>query len=94
MYPWQVITDPGIGFAKKLPENIQILKELSKWKSKVGLYPSMIGTSNKSFLGTLTNEPNPDLRDFGTGNSPLLLDLLKSLFSFSCECYSLSLKWH
>ncbi|NDC82438.1 dihydropteroate synthase [bacterium] len=49
------VIDPGIGFAKTLADNIAILRNLSQFRS-LG-YPTMIGTSRKSFIGELTGAP-------------------------------------
>ena len=49
-----IIIDPGIGFGKTLNHNLDILKHLDKFKS-LG-YPLLIGTSRKSFIGTLTGD--------------------------------------
>ncbi|NQT06246.1 MAG: dihydropteroate synthase [Candidatus Omnitrophica bacterium] len=44
-----IIIDPGIGFGKRLEDNLKIIKELYRFKS-LGL-PILIGTSRKSFIG-------------------------------------------
>lgn len=59
----KIIIDPGIGFGKKPHHNIQILRELDRFKI-LGL-PLLIGTSRKSFIGELTDRCAPE-RDFGT----------------------------
>ncbi len=48
-----IAIDPGIGFGKTLDHNLAILKDLNSFKS-LGC-PILIGTSNKSFIGELTN---------------------------------------
>ena len=48
-----IAIDPGIGFGKTLEHNLAILKHLDEFNS-LG-YPILIGTSNKSFIGHLTN---------------------------------------
>jgi dihydropteroate synthase len=47
-----LIVDPGIGFGKRLEDNLLILKEVEEFK-KLGL-PILIGTSRKGFIGTIT----------------------------------------
>ncbi len=55
--PSQIIVDPGIGFGKTVPQNLQILNHLHHFK-KLG-YPILIGSSRKSFIGyTLDLPPN------------------------------------
>ena len=48
-----IIVDPGIGFGKTLEHNLLIMKHLDQFQS-LGC-PILIGTSNKSFIGHLTN---------------------------------------
>ena len=48
-----IIIDPGIGFGKTLDHNLLLLKHLDEFKS-LGC-PILIGTSNKSFIGHLTD---------------------------------------
>jgi dihydropteroate synthase len=48
----KIILDPGIGFGKRLPDNLSILRNLSKFKQFN--YPLMIGASRKSFIGEIT----------------------------------------
>ncbi len=44
----KILIDPGIGFGKKPEQNLQLLKEIEKFKS-LG-FPVVIGPSKKSFL--------------------------------------------
>lgn len=60
----KIILDPGIGFAKDLQENLQMMRELDKLVS-VG-YPVLLGTSKKSLIGQALNLP-VDERTEGTG---------------------------
>ncbi|MCB9772403.1 MAG: dihydropteroate synthase, partial [Candidatus Omnitrophica bacterium] len=55
-----IIIDPGIGFAKTLEQNLEILHRLSEFK--VLKKPILIGTSRKSFIGNILNRaPNERL---------------------------------
>ena len=47
-----IIIDPGIGFGKRLEDNLQILNQLDGFQ-QFG-YPVLVGTSRKSFIGSLT----------------------------------------
>jgi len=59
-----IILDPGIGFGKRLQDNLMIIKKLGAFK---GLgYPILIGTSMKSFIGKLEESPDLDERIEGT----------------------------
>jgi dihydroneopterin aldolase/2-amino-4-hydroxy-6-hydroxymethyldihydropteridine diphosphokinase/dihydropteroate synthase/2-amino-4-hydroxy-6-hydroxymethyldihydropteridine diphosphokinase/dihydropteroate synthase len=57
VYPWQIITDPGISFAKNTNHNLDILKDLHLWSSLVGHFPILIGASRKGFIGSITHQP-------------------------------------
>lgn len=46
--PSRIIIDPGIGFGKRLQDNLDILARLAEFK-RLGL-PVMVGTSRKSFI--------------------------------------------
>eukprot|EP01126_Amoeba_proteus_P044547 TRINITY_DN4953_c0_g2_i2.p1 TRINITY_DN4953_c0_g2~~TRINITY_DN4953_c0_g2_i2.p1 ORF type:complete len:137 (-),score=23.07 TRINITY_DN4953_c0_g2_i2:196-606(-) len=69
IYPWHVLTDVGIGFAKQLKENLSILHDLNRWQELVGKYPLVVGTSRKKFIGQLIHESDPKNRDFGTAGT-------------------------
>jgi dihydropteroate synthase len=54
----KIILDPGIGFGKRLEDNFLILKYLDSFK-RYG-YPLLLGTSRKSFIGTVTGRAVED----------------------------------
>jgi dihydropteroate synthase len=60
----RIILDPGIGFAKTYGQNLEILRKIPKFRS-LGC-PLLIGTSRKSFIGHILNQPNPQQRVWGT----------------------------
>ncbi len=62
--PENIILDPGIGFAKTVDQNLQILRQLPQLRS-LG-YPLLVGPSRKSFIGYLLNQPDPKERVWGT----------------------------
>lgn len=53
----KLIIDPGIGFGKRLADNIEILSRLAEFKA-LGL-PVLIGTSRKSFINMLNPSDKP-----------------------------------
>jgi dihydropteroate synthase len=59
----RIIIDPGIGFGKRLQDNLAILRELRALKT-LG-YPILIGLSRKSFIGTVLDK-SVDQRLTGT----------------------------
>jgi dihydropteroate synthase len=54
----KIIIDPGIGFGKGVEHNIEILRQLNKFKCMD--LPIMIGTSRKSFIDKVL-EPSDDV---------------------------------
>ncbi len=50
-----IIIDPGIGFGKRLKDNLEIIKHIDALT--VFHLPLLLGVSRKSFIGTLLNEP-------------------------------------
>ncbi|MFB6469349.1 dihydropteroate synthase [Cytobacillus sp. Hz8] len=60
----RIILDPGIGFAKDLNENLEMMRNLDKLVS-LG-YPVLLGTSRKRMIGTVLDLP-VDERMEGTG---------------------------
>ncbi len=62
--PQKIAVDPGIGFAKVVDQNITILRELEKLKALN--CPILVGTSRKSFIGKLLNQPEAQERIWGT----------------------------
>lgn len=61
--PARIAIDPGIGFAKTGSQNLEILRRLSDLKFG---YPLLVGTSRKSFIGHILNQPDPKQRVWGT----------------------------
>ncbi len=51
----KIIIDPGIGFGKRLEDNLNILKNLKKFS--ILNCPILIGCSRKSFIGKILNLP-------------------------------------
>lgn len=60
----KVIIDPGIGFGKRLEDNLEILRRIEEFKTfKV---PILVGASRKSFIGKLLDDLPPEERLYGT----------------------------
>ena len=51
--PQQVIVDPGVGFGKKVEDNLLIIKNLHEFR--ILGKPILLGTSRKSFIGKILN---------------------------------------
>lgn len=52
--------DPGIGFGKSVAGNLEILRRLAELRC-IGC-PILLGTSRKSFIGSVLNQPQPQQR--------------------------------
>ncbi|MEG4810307.1 dihydropteroate synthase [Microcoleus sp. F8-D3] len=61
---YQIILDPGIGFAKTYSQNLEILRQLPKFR--VLNCPILVGVSRKSFIGHILNQPEAKQRVWGT----------------------------
>jgi dihydropteroate synthase len=60
----QIVLDPGIGFAKRSEQSLQILAELPRI---AGLgFPILVGASRKRFIGEITQAPTPAERAEGS----------------------------
>ena len=60
-----IILDPGIGFAKDVNQNLEILQRLDEL-TKAFPYPWLLGASRKRLVGAILNVPAKE-RDIGTG---------------------------
>ena len=52
----RLAVDPGIGFGKRLADNLALLANVGWLRRRIAL-PVLIGASRKSFLGSLTGDP-------------------------------------
>lgn len=62
--PSQIAIDPGIGFAKTYAQNIEILRNLAKFRELD--CPLLVGPSRKSFIGHILDQPDAQKRVWGT----------------------------
>lgn len=53
--PGMIIIDPGIGFGKRIQDNLRIIKELASLKSLH--FPILVGLSRKGFIGEILDRP-------------------------------------
>jgi dihydropteroate synthase len=60
----KIIIDPGIGFGKRVEDNIEIVKRLKEFKEFD--LPILMGVSRKTFLGEIAGEENPKEREVET----------------------------
>ena len=62
--PWQILWDPGLGFAKTTHHNLTILRHLSRLANHG--YPLLVGPSRKRFIGAVLGQSDPCQRSWGT----------------------------
>lgn len=65
---WNIILDPGIGFAKSQEGNLQLLRALPTLFGRgTGLdsYAVLVGASRKGFIGKVLEQPVAKEREFG-----------------------------
>jgi len=66
--PEAIVFDPGIGFGKRVEDNLALLQRLGELSIAIGSdpiskpRPLLVGASRKSFIGTLLHEPLPERR--------------------------------
>ena len=60
----KIILDPGIGFGKRLEDNVAIIRNLRRFAGFD--LPLLVGVSRKSFLGLLGGEKVPEKREAET----------------------------
>jgi dihydropteroate synthase len=54
----QLSLDIGIGFSKTFAQNLELLANLDKLINEFSNYPMLVGTSRKSFIGKILDEPD------------------------------------
>jgi dihydropteroate synthase len=57
--PAHIVVDPGIGFGKRLADNLSLLAGLAAIERATGC-PVLVGASRKAFIGTLTGAPTAE----------------------------------
>ncbi|KAJ5569792.1 uncharacterized protein N7459_009222 [Penicillium hispanicum] len=65
---WRIILDPGLGFAKNQPQDLEILRNLARLRALEGFecLPWLMGPSRKRFIGHITGVKTPQERVWGT----------------------------
>lgn len=71
-----IIIDPGIGFGKTAPQNLEIIKRLGEFR-ELG-FPVCLGTSRKSFIGEILGSPLAEQRLIGSVCS-VIISMLKGV---------------
>lgn len=61
-----IVLDIGIGFSKTFEQNLELLARLSEICVQFNNFPVLVGTSRKSFIGKILDEPEAEKRLFGS----------------------------
>jgi dihydropteroate synthase len=61
-----IAIDPGIGFGKTAEQNLELIAKLDQLAREFADFPTLIGTSRKSFIGKLLDNAPADERLSGT----------------------------
>jgi dihydropteroate synthase len=62
----KIVLDPGIGFSKSQPQNVELLAKLDQLRALFPDFPLLVGTSRKSFIGRLLDGSPINQRVHGT----------------------------
>ncbi|MBV2144487.1 dihydropteroate synthase [Falsochrobactrum sp. TDYN1] len=68
-----IVLDPGFGFGKEAKENVGLMARLEELQ-RFG-YPLLVGTSRKRFIGAITGQSEPLMRDIGTAATSVAMRL-------------------
>ncbi|ORX58203.1 Dihydropteroate synthase [Hesseltinella vesiculosa] len=69
VYRWNMVLDPGVGFAKTVDQDLKILRHLGDMVADDALlegFPMLVGPSRKKFIGKITGVDQPNQRSYGT----------------------------
>ncbi|KAF8455029.1 Dihydropteroate synthase-like protein [Kalaharituber pfeilii] len=68
---WQIVLDPGLGFAKNMKQNLEVIKRLDRLRDRERLrgLPWLLGPSRKRFIGAVTGVADPLKRGWGTAGA-------------------------
>lgn len=69
----RIVLDPGFGFGKDTREDVALMRRLEELES-FG-YPLLVGTSRKRFIGAITGQTEPLMRDVGTAATSVAMRL-------------------
>jgi dihydropteroate synthase len=64
---WNILLDPGLGFAKTMQQNLECIRRLSEMRG--GGLPWVLGPSRKRFVGTVTGVAVAGERQWGTAGA-------------------------
>jgi dihydroneopterin aldolase/2-amino-4-hydroxy-6-hydroxymethyldihydropteridine diphosphokinase/dihydropteroate synthase len=64
---WNILLDPGLGFAKDMQQNLELLRRLGEFTG--GGFPWVLGPSRKRFVGKVTGVSKAGERQWGTAGA-------------------------
>lgn len=63
---WNLLVDPGLGFAKSRDQSLTLVRNTSTLKHRLGGFPYVVGASRKGFIGNVLGGRPAAERDWGT----------------------------
>ena len=69
----RIVLDPGFGFGKDKNEDTALIARMEELQ-RIG-YPLLVGTSRKRFIGAITEQSDPLMRDVGTAATSVAMRL-------------------
>lgn len=68
---WNILLDPGLGFAKNQAQNLECIRRLAELRNdrRFRGLPWLLGPSRKRFVGRVTGESVPGQRQWGTAGA-------------------------
>ncbi|KAI8100011.1 Dihydropteroate synthase-like protein [Halteromyces radiatus] len=72
VYRWNIIMDPGVGFAKTAEQDFELLRHLGDMVAEDSLlegFPTLMGPSRKKFIGKVTGVEEAGKRSYGTAGA-------------------------
>lgn len=68
IHRWNIIIDPGVGFAKNFKQNYELISSLKSLNASgiLAQMPILVGVSRKSFIGKTLSKDIPSKRVWGT----------------------------
>lgn len=72
---WNIMIDPGLGFAKSQEDNLTLLRQVSDLTtegSKLAGYPVLVGGSRKGFVGNAIKRKKEEAKERGYGDAAVV----------------------
>jgi dihydropteroate synthase len=83
---WLLIVDPGIGFAKTFGQNMELIRSVGEFKSRLFQLPVLVGVSRKGFLTKIADCDSGDVgADWATAGAVRTIILQHNILVSQCD---------